>query len=49
VGQVVKLPQPDDWKNLLEVFLFERWEAQSFKEWKSILKFLTQKVRKKKA
>ena len=24
MGQVVKLPQPDDWKNLLEVFLFEK-------------------------
>jgi len=24
MGEVVKLPQPDDWKNLLEVFLFEK-------------------------
>jgi len=24
MGEVVKLPQPDDWKNLLELFLFEK-------------------------
>jgi len=29
--------------------LLERLEAQSFTKWKSILKFLTQKVRKEKA
>ncbi len=23
MGQVVKLPQPDSWKNFLELFLFE--------------------------
>ncbi len=24
MGEVVKLQQPDDWKNLLELFLFEK-------------------------
>ncbi|MDI9608177.1 MAG: hypothetical protein QM228_07965 [Atribacterota bacterium] len=24
MGEVVKLPQTDDWKNLLELFLFEK-------------------------
>ena len=24
MGEVVKLPQPDDWKNLLELFLLEK-------------------------
>jgi len=24
VGQVVKLPQPESWKNFLELFLFEK-------------------------
>ena len=29
MGEVVKLPQPDDWKNLLELFLFEKAEGRA--------------------